>query len=101
MYVFDLIRHRCLEGIVVSFLINTLVRKEVCSPAETYHLVLLSCSYANILKLNFVSLSAQCIRMCNQSLVLFEDCVCIWFHAVLNYNFLSSETVLTPQILEC
>lgn len=54
MYVFDLIRNRCFEGIIVSFLINTLVRKEVFSPAEIYHLVLLSCSYANILKLNFV-----------------------------------------------
>lgn len=35
--------------------------------------------------------------MCNQNLISFDDCVCVWFHAVLNYNFLSSETVLTPQ----
>lgn len=50
MYVFDLIRNRCFEGVIVSFLIGTLVRKGVFSPAEIYHLILLSCSHANILK---------------------------------------------------
>lgn len=98
MYGFDLIRNRCFEGIIVSFLINTFVRKEVFSPAETHHLVLMY-SLANILKLNFILFSTQCVRMCNQNFISLEDCVCVWLHAVLNYNFLSSETVLTPQIL--
>lgn len=54
MYVFDLIRNRYFEGIIVSFLINTYIRKEVFSPAEIYHLVLLLYSLACILKLNLI-----------------------------------------------
>lgn len=54
MYVFDLIRNRYFEGIIVSFLINTSIRKEVFSPAEIYHLVLLLYSLACILKLNSI-----------------------------------------------